>query len=54
MQRYSKAPDEFPYSPDLRAQVLAQSRQNNQTEIMRGQAFLESLGAQSPAVADVL
>jgi len=54
MQRYSKAPDEFAYSPDLRAQVLAESRKSNQAEITRGQAFLESLGAKSRTVAEVL
>ena len=54
MQRYSKAPEEFAYTAELRAQVLAQSRETNRAEITRGRMFLDILAARSPQVASVL
>ena len=54
MRRYSKAPDEFAYTAELRAQVLAHSREANRAEITRGQVFLEILAVRSPQVASVL
>jgi hypothetical protein len=54
MRRYSKAPDEFAYTAELREQILAQSREANRAEITRGRMFLEILAAQNPQVASVL
>jgi len=54
MHRYSKAPDEFAYTAELREQILAQSRGANRAEIMRGRMFLEILAARNPQVASVL
>jgi hypothetical protein len=49
LTRYAKAP-EHPYSPQLRAQVLADSRARNADEIRKGLAWLEAV-ARSNAVA---
>jgi hypothetical protein len=51
--RYSKAAD-VAYSPQLRAQLLQQSRQDNAREIARGLAWLEALAGREPAIAEVL
>lgn len=53
MRRYSKAP-EHAYDAGLRQQVLAAARREHPTEIRRGMAWLEALGARHTAVADVL
>jgi hypothetical protein len=53
LTRYSKSPD-FEYSPQLRREVLRQSRQNNATQIAAGLSWLEHLGGSQPAVAAVL
>ncbi len=53
LTRYSKSPD-HEYSPALRAQVLAQARQEHAQEIHRGLAWLETLARAEPAVARVL
>jgi hypothetical protein len=53
LQRYSKAPDQ-PYTPDLRAQVLAQSRALNAAEIRKGLMWLDAFAQRSPAAASAL
>ncbi len=50
---YSKAP-EHAYTPALRAEVLADSRQRNATEIRRGLAWLETLARSDARVATVV
>jgi hypothetical protein len=53
LTRYSKAP-EHAYTPQVRADVLADSRHRNQAEIRRGMAWLENLAKADPVVAAVL
>jgi len=53
LMRYSKAPD-FEYSPEVRAELLRQSRQNNAAQIGAGLSWLENLAGSQPAVASVL
>jgi len=53
MGRYSKAPDQ-PYSPALRAAVLAEAREKAGGEIARGLAWLTALARRHPAVAELL
>jgi hypothetical protein len=53
MHRYSKAP-EHAYDAALRHDVLASAEREHPTEIRRGMAWLEALGARHPAVAEVL
>jgi hypothetical protein len=53
LMRYSKAPD-FEYSPEVRAELLRQSRQNNAAQIDAGLSWLENLAGSQPAVASVL
>jgi hypothetical protein len=50
---YSKAP-EHPYSPALRAQILAEARAAHAAQIRAGLAWLERLGARHREVAAVL
>lgn len=52
MTQYSKAP-EHAYSPDLRADVLAQSRAQNGVEIRKGLAWLERTARDHAAAAVV-
>jgi hypothetical protein len=54
LRRYSKAPQQFEYSPHFRAQLLAQARHEHAGEIRKGLAFLERLGAQDGRVAALL
>ena len=54
LRRYSKAPQQFEYSPLLRAQLLAQARREHAGEIRKGLKFLEALGAQDARVAALL
>ena len=54
LTRYSKAPEQFAYSPEMRAQLLAQARAEFGGEIRRGLKFLEQLGARDARVAAVL
>jgi hypothetical protein len=54
MTRYAKLPDDHPYSPMLRRQLLDQARHEQRDEIMRGLRFLEVLGSQHAAVAALL
>jgi hypothetical protein len=53
MSRYSKAP-EYEYSPQLRQQVLAESRALNRRAIADGLAWLEQAAKHYPALADCL
>ncbi len=53
LTRYSKSPD-FEYSPQLRRELLRESRQNNAAQIAAGMRWLESLAASQPAVAALL
>ena len=53
LTRYSKSPD-FEYSPQVRRELLRQSRQNNAAQIAAGLRWLESLAGSQPAVAEVL
>jgi hypothetical protein len=53
LTRYSKSPD-LEYSPQVRQQVLRQSRQNNAAQISAGLRWLEDLARSQPAVAAVL
>ena len=53
LTRYSKAP-EHAYTPDIRAQVLDDSRQRNREEIRKGLDWLERLGKADAGVAAVL
>ena len=54
LTRYSKAPQQFAYSPTMRAQLLAQARAEHGGEIRKGLKFLEQLGAQHRSVAALL
>jgi hypothetical protein len=51
--RYSKAL-EHEYSPALRAQILADSRERNREELRKGMRWLESLARANPAVAEAM
>lgn len=53
LTRYSKSPD-FEYSPQVRRELLRQSRQNNAAQIAAGLRWLENLARSQPAVAEVL
>jgi len=54
LSRYSKAPEQYAYSPAMRAQLLAQARLEHSAEIRKGLKFLEQLAAWHEAVAAVL
>jgi hypothetical protein len=53
LRSYSKAP-EHAYSPGLRLEILAQSRQRNRDEIGRGMRWLERMAALNGTVTAVL
>lgn len=53
LTRYAKGPDHA-YSPQLRAQVLAQSRAVNAVEIRKGLNWLQAMAGASGAVANVV
>ncbi|THD81825.1 MAG: hypothetical protein E7812_03155 [Phenylobacterium sp.] len=53
LQRYSKAP-EYGYSPELRAQVLAETRRLAAEEIARGLGWLETAARTWPAIAQLV
>ncbi len=53
LTRYSKAP-ELGYSPNLRAEVLRDSRRDHRDEIRRGMNWLEQRARTDPAVAEVV
>jgi len=50
LTRYSKSPD-FEYSPQLRHELLRESRQTNAAQIAAGLRWLENLAGSQPAVA---
>ena len=53
LTRYSKSPD-FEYSPQLRHELLRESRQNNAAQIAAGLRWLEGLAGSQPVVAAIL
>jgi hypothetical protein len=53
LTRYSKSPD-FEYSPQVRHELLRQSRRNNAAQIGAGLRWLENLVGTQSAVAAVL
>jgi len=53
LTRYSKSPD-FEYSPQLRHELLRESRQTNAAQIAAGLRWLDNLAGTHAAVADVL
>ncbi len=53
LTRYSKSPD-FEYSPQLRRELLRQSRQTHAAQIAAGLRWLEGLAGSQPAVARFL
>lgn len=48
--RYAKA-SEVPYSPQIRAEILNESRERNREEIRRGLVWIERLARSAPAAA---
>ncbi len=54
LTRYSKAPQQYEYSPRFRAQLLAQARQEHAAEIRKGLALIEKLAARESRVAALL
>lgn len=53
LTRYSKSPD-FEYSPQLRRELLRESRQTHAAQIAAGLRWLENLAGSQTAVAEVL
>jgi len=53
LTRYSKAP-EYAYTPDVRAEVLRDSRTINSEEIRKGMVWLERWAKSDNAVADIV
>jgi len=53
LARYSKAP-EYAYTPDVRAELLRDSRRLNRDEIRKGLDWLESLARTNGAVAEIM
>ena len=53
LTRYSKAPEQD-YSPALRAEILAESREQNREEIRKGLAWIEQTAKSNAAVAEVI
>jgi len=51
---YSKAPEQYAYSPMLRSQLLNQARQDHALELTKGLRFLEGLAKQDSRVAAIL
>jgi hypothetical protein len=50
LTRYSKAP-EYDYTPELRVEVLSESRQHNAAEIRKGMRWLEQLAGSDATLA---
>jgi len=50
LTRYSKSPN-YEYSPQLRGELLRESRQSNAAQIAAGLRWLENLAKLDPAVA---
>lgn len=53
LTRYSKAP-EFAYTPDVRADLLRDSRRRNSDQIRQGLAWLERLAASDAGAAEIV
>jgi hypothetical protein len=53
LTRYSKAP-EYAYSPEVRGELLRESRRRNSDEIRRGLAWLERLAKSDDAAAEIV
>ena len=53
MTRYSKAP-EYSYTPEVRSDVLRESRRDNREEIRKGIDWLERLARSDHAVAEIV
>ena len=53
LTRYSKAP-EYAYTPNVRGEVLRDSRSNNSEEIRKGMVWLERCAKSDDAVADIV
>jgi hypothetical protein len=53
LTRYSKSPD-FEYSPQLRGELLRESRQRNASQIAAGLRWIETLARSQPVVAALL
>jgi hypothetical protein len=53
LTRYSKAP-EFSYTPDVRAELLRESRRRNRDQIREGLAWLERVAASDDAAAEIV
>lgn len=53
LKQYSKAP-EFAYTPDVRAEVLRDSRRDNREEIRKGMDWLNGLARSDAAVAGIV
>ncbi|HEY0303200.1 MAG TPA: hypothetical protein VGC36_17770, partial [Rhizomicrobium sp.] len=54
LTRYSKAPEQYSYSPAMRAELLAQARWEHAQELRRGLQFIERHAARHPRVAALL
>lgn len=54
LTRYSKAPEQYAYSPALRSQLLNQARRDHAAELNKGLRFLEGLAKQDSRVAAIL
>jgi hypothetical protein len=53
LTRYAKAP-EYAYTPDVRAEVLRDSRRHNREEIRKGMDWLEHLARSDNTVAEIV
>ena len=53
LTRYSKAP-EYAYTPNVRAEVLRDSRRDNREEIRKGMDWLERLARSDAGVAEIV
>jgi hypothetical protein len=53
LARYSKAP-EFAYSPEIRAELLRESRRREGEEIRKGLAWLERLARSNNTIAEIV
>ena len=54
LTRYSKAPEQYAYSPLLRSQLLRQARREQAAELNKGLRWLEGLAKQDSRVAAIL
>ena len=54
LTRYSKAPEQYAYSPTMRAQLLRQARVEHATELRKGLRFIDELAKRDGRVAALL